>query len=185
MLEYARLATDYGCCRSNRTYRSEVVIMDPNELCGVFPVGNPIPYTGRSKMVSGNNIPAVRTWYHGTWANHVASIAQLGLVPSCWFGGVCCCVFGFDTSDFTLYQKYGDWMVEVKSRVDAGTDAKAWWVPPQRIVGAWHKGQFYTRESLLTVPGNPILGRLWRIGCFDKLCRRQYEIWRTTYLVNV
>lgn len=155
--------------------------MDADELHGVFPVDNPIPYTGRTEILSLENIPAVRTWYHGTWTNRVASIARLGLLPSCWFGGQCCCVFGFDALDSIPYHKYGDWIIEIRSRVDPETHAKAWWVPSQWIIGAWNKGQFYIPERLFAIPGDTIPPGLGQLGCSDKLCARQYEIWCATY----
>lgn len=151
--------------------------MDSAELLGIFPIGNPIPYTGQDEVLHVRNTPPLRTWYHGTWGNRVASIARYGLLPSCWFGGDCCCVFGFESRLFESYAKYGDWVVEIRSRVVADADLKAWWVPPTCIVGAWHRERFYPREALLLLPGHNINVGLGRPTCSDEGCRVQYRIW--------
>jgi hypothetical protein len=156
--------------------------VDSDELLGVFPIGNPIPYTGLVEVLHGGNTPLLRTWYHGTWGNRVASIAQYGLLPSCWFGGDCCCVFGFESQMFESYSKYSDWIVEIRSRVVANADLKAWWVPPSHIVGAWHERHFYPRQELLLLPGRHIDVRLTTPKCSDEACHIQYAVWQDTVL---
>lgn len=152
------------------------------ELFGVFPLGNPIPYTGQVEPVHRGNIPARRTWYHATWEERVGAIARWGLLPSCWFGGDCCCVFGYDTSEGAAASLPNRWIIEVQSRVEADTDLKAWWVPPWCISGAWHQGHFSSRETLLRFPVWDVTARLGQFCCSDGLCVAQYELWRQLVL---
>lgn len=152
--------------------------MDPEELYGVFPLGNPIPYTGRVEQLCADNLPPQLTWYHRTRAENVASIVRLGLIPSCWFGGDCCCVFGVDTLGFAVATDPEEWVIEIRSRAEPGTDLKAWWVPPNRIEGAWHLGHFVSPASLLSIPGRDITQRLGKLCCSDGLCTVQFHTWQ-------
>lgn len=156
--------------------------MDGIDFLGVFPLGNPIPYTGRVEVVHAGNAPNVCTWYHGTWGDRVGSIARLGLLPSCWFGGNNCCVFGFDHIHFRQYDKYGDWVVELRSRVEIDTELKAWWIPPDHVLGAWHKGSFHPRDDLISLASRDISGRLGTFCCSDGLCAAQFGIWEEAVL---
>ncbi len=87
-------------------------------------------------------------------------------------------MFGFDSRQFKAYAKYGDWVIKVRSRAEANADLKAWWVPPSRIMGAWHQGRFCPRDALLVLPGIDINRRLSQPACLDDLCQTQYRIWQ-------
>jgi hypothetical protein len=149
-----------------------------HDLLGVFPLGNAIPYTRRWERLGPDNTPLFSTWYHGTWESRVGDIARYGLVPSCWLEGFpCsnCCVFGFDNID----NKYGDWVIQIYSRVEKACQAKAWWVPPQNILGAWHEGKFHGRHELVNYPKSEFTIRC----CQNPNCdftRIMYNQWHKT-----
>lgn len=83
-------------------------------------------------------------WYHATDEASARSAALQGLVPSCWRGGDCCCIFG---QDERLENARRPWLLEIRSPALPG-QLKAWWVPAYAIQGAWHRGQFISVAEL-------------------------------------
>jgi len=111
-----------------------------SEDIGALPLGDPFPYVARDlaharQLLAGARHSAVTTWWHETPAVHIPSIATIGLVPGCWTGSGDCVVFGLeDRADVSADR--GLAVVEVRSPVPPAP-AKAWWVPPEYIVGFW------------------------------------------------
>lgn len=85
-----------------------------------------------------------RVWFHATDEASARSAALQGLVPSCWRGGDCCCVFGHDER---VDNRRGRWLLEIRSAALPG-QLKAWWVPPDAIRGAWYDGRFVEAAEL-------------------------------------
>src|SRR5439155_18114734 len=119
---------------------------------------------------------STRAWYHATYENAVASILAEGLIPSCWWGGDTCCVFGYDTLDEARSRGTG-WVIEIRSEALDG-DLKAWWVPRSRIVGVWHETTFHrTGQAGLTSSQAPKVSG----GCSCDLaliCEAEAQLWR-------
>jgi hypothetical protein len=99
------------------------------------------------------------------------------LVPSCWYGGDCCCVCGYDARNQVPAHR-GEWVLEIYSRAYDG-QAKAWWVPPQAIRGAWNLGVFYEAAELRE-RGGPLLTNVAGCACnLAPLTLKQGQLWRT------
>lgn len=124
---------------------------------GAFPLAGPLTYLRadfaeiREHLESAEFAP-VSIWFHATSEHAARAAAVEGLVPSCWCGGDSCCVFGRSSLNEVPRWRRADWVVEIESRALPG-QLKAWWVPPQAIRGAWHEGQFFTREDLVARSG--------------------------------
>jgi hypothetical protein len=118
------------------------------ELAGAFPALGPLTYLhldlAAARAALDGDYERERTWFHATNEASARSAAVQGLLPSCWVGGDCCCVFGHDEPD---QARRGDWLLEIRSPALPG-QLKAWWVPPQAVRGAWHRGRFVDRHEL-------------------------------------
>src|SRR4051812_39332423 len=115
-------------------------------------------------------------WYHATTEAAATSAAWQGLVPGCWQGGDCCCVCGYDSLDEVPVHR-SEWILEIYSRAYDG-QAKAWWVPPQAIRGAWNRGAFYEATELRE-RGEPLLGEVDGCVCnLADLTLEQARLWR-------
>jgi hypothetical protein len=115
---------------------------------GAFPALGPLTYLSLSEVqvraTLRGDYGAARVWFHATDETAARSAALRGLLPSCWFRGDCCCVFGHDDRE---QARRGQWLLEIRSPALPG-QLKAWWVPPQAIRGAWHGGTFIPAEEL-------------------------------------
>lgn len=159
---------------------------DPAEFPGALPSGAAVPYLtndsdrARTLLAIRTSVIPIRTWFHATDGDHVPSIVMSGLIPSCWNHGDSCIVFGVDhLGDLPTWRR-DDWIMEIRS--PAPTDpAKAWWVPPGAITGAWHHGTFTPRGHLPRPPaGTP---PIQTDGCdcdLADICREQQQRWRRT-----
>lgn len=157
-----------------------------SELFGVFPLAGPLPYLNASvprlrQLASSGPYPEVKTWFHATYSGRLNIILRTGLIPSCWWGGDTCGVFGFDRLDELCSARRDDWVLEVRSCA-LPVDVKAWWVPRSAIRGFWRKGQRQIPPPLIRD-----VTPLWPrepagCGCeLHELVREQQEIWRRTW----
>jgi hypothetical protein len=156
----------------------------PSEKCGAdgcFPAAGPVPYLTdqpdqAASLLTDDTAPPVRTWWHVTYAEAVPQIAATGLVPSCWFGGDTCAVFGVDDRAAVPSWRADDWLIEVRSPAPPGP-VKAWWVPPTAIVGAWHRGEFHDIRAGEIANPPPVDG----CSCpLTAICRDQQQAWRAS-----
>jgi hypothetical protein len=156
---------------------------------GVFPVLGPVAYltddemTAR-RMLAERPFPIRRTWWHVTYSEHLTSVLTTGLIPSCWWGGDTCAVFGTDSPTRVPTWRRDDWVIQIRSH--ALPDAvKAWWVSACAIQGAWRRGRFYSRTKLLAGEHDRrYQHREIRDGCvctLTDLCREQQSAWRATW----
>ena len=77
----------------------------------------------------------------------------------------------------------GDWILEIYSRAYDG-QAKAWWVPPQAIRGAWNLGVFYDAVDL-RARGGPLLPDVGGCTCnLAELTLEQARLWREAVRVR-
>jgi hypothetical protein len=117
-------------------------------VSGAFPELGPLTYLFLSaaevRAALGGVFGREAVWFHATDEVAARSAALQGLLPSCWVGGDCCCVFGHDDRART---RRGQWLLEIHSLALPG-QLKAWWVPPQAIRGAWHGGAFIPADEL-------------------------------------
>jgi hypothetical protein len=117
------------------------------ECAGAFPALGPLTYLpldlAAVRAALDGDYERPRTWFHATNEAAARSAAVQGLLPSCWVGGDCC-VFGHDETERA---RRGDWLLEIRSPALPG-QLKAWWVPPQAVRGAWHRGRFVGRNEL-------------------------------------
>lgn len=151
----------------------------PSRPFGAFPVVGPVPYlslpVGEVAASLVGPFPPLQTWFHRTPAANVESIARFGIVPSCWRGGDCCCVFGA-TERSNAERSSDDWLVQVDMPSLEG-DAKAWWVPPQAVTGAFFNDTFFARNVLL-LRGSAAPLRLGSCNCeIDHLVRAEIARW--------
>lgn len=151
-----------------------------SDRLGAFPRIGPLTYLADDVVEARAGLrgeyPTLRRWFHATTEEAAASAAWQGLVPGCWHGGDCCCVCGYDSLD-EIPRHRGDWIVEIYSRAYDG-QAKAWWVPPQAIRGAWNDGVFYEAAELRE-RGGPLLGAVSGCSCnLNELTREQAGAWR-------
>lgn len=151
----------------------------PDSL-GAFPFRGPITYLEMSladvrSALGGPHRPTT-TWFHQTGRAEAASAAWQGLIPSCWVGGDGCCIFGEDSRE-SVSPFRGDWMLEMRSRA-LPEQQKAWWVPPQQIIGAWNDGVFYGPAELREL-GPPLLAPSGGCACeLADLVAQQVALWR-------
>jgi hypothetical protein len=159
---------------------------EPAAFPGALPSGEPIPYladdcrTARRLLKAHTSALPIRIWFHATGEDRVPSIVTTGLIPSCWTNGDSCIVFGLDNLDeLPTWRRY-DWIIEVRSPAPPG-HAKAWWVPPSAITGAWRQGTFTPRDHLPRQAADtaPILADGCDCGLAD-ICREQQQRWRQT-----
>jgi hypothetical protein len=150
---------------------------------GAFPTVGPVPYLFlsetevRAASASGP-FPPETNWIHATYPDRLASVLREGLIPSCWWGGDSCAVFGFDRPDEVPMCRRDDWLLEVRSRALPGS-VKAWWVPPTAIQRLWRGGQPVSiHEGLMQgVPAGPPI----QDGCscdLAEIVREQQAGWR-------
>jgi hypothetical protein len=115
---------------------------------GAFPALGPLTYLhlreDEVRAALAGDFGGERVWFHATDEAAARSAALQGLVPSCWLGGDCCCVFGHDER---AESRRGQWLLEILSPALPG-QLKAWWVPPEAIRGAWHHGKFVAADAL-------------------------------------
>jgi hypothetical protein len=151
-----------------------------SDRLGAFPCVGPLTYIAHDAVHAREGMhgdyPKLRRWFHATTEEAAASAAWQGLVPGCWRGGDCCCVCGYDSLDDVPTHRV-DWVLEIYSRANVG-QAKAWWVPPQAIRGAWTLGVFYEATELRE-RGEPLLGEVGGCACdLSELTREQALLWR-------
>jgi hypothetical protein len=157
---------------------------------GVLPLEGPVPYLHDDGRVPANRfnseLPStVRTWWHLTHEPVPAIAARQGLIPSCWFGGDSCVVFGHD--DFEPGEASEDIsVIEVRSRALAG-QLKALWVPWFCVVGVWRGRDFVPSRDLLAEQGQ-ISDPVERCGCgvsnfceLSSFMTEQQDLWRSTW----
>jgi hypothetical protein len=139
---------------------------------GAFPLSGPVTYLAGSNAeleeLLAANYPAPATWFHGTTREAAISACWQGLVPSCWWNGDSCCVFGVDS--LGMVGPHHDWVLEIHSPATPG-QLKAWWVPPHAIRGAWHSGLF-APAAMLREMGSPLLRPT---GCSCELAAKTAE----------
>lgn len=156
-----------------------------SDRLGAFPLTGPLTYLAadldEARRRMDDEYPPVRPWFHATSEEAAASAARQGLAPGCWHGGDCCCICGYDELDDVPAHRRGDWILEIHSRARAG-QAKAWWVPPQAICGAWNLGVFYEASELREL-GAPSLGAVVGCACdLNELTREQAALWQAQML---
>ncbi len=150
---------------------------------GAFPEGGPLTYlpltASEVRSALRGDYPKPRVWYHATLQAHVPSICQFGLVPSCWYGGDSCCIFGADERWEAAARGTG-WVIEIESASSVG-QLKAWWVPAGALRGAWHQDHFYARRELaLGAARPPPVGD----GCqcdLSALVKEEIRRWRMSW----
>lgn len=161
----------------------------PIEAQGAFPTVGPVTYLTDEEpiaraLLADGALPPVTTWWHVTYPDRLASIISAGLVPSCWWGGDGCAVFGMDQLSDAPGWRPDDWVLEIQSPALPGS-AKAWWVPARAIVGAWRHGRFHTVDELPRL--RPAVQSQFintPAGCscpLTKLCGDQQTVWRSTW----
>ena len=124
---------------------------------------------------------AEATWFHMTYSDRLPIILRTGLIPSCWFGGDTCAVFGLERHDEGPMMRKSDWILEIRSCALAGP-AKAWWVPPSSICGLW-RGAVAHPVPRASNEGRPRWPRQID-GCdcsLSDLVHEQQALWRTTW----
>jgi hypothetical protein len=156
------------------------------EHLGAFPTLGPLPYLHLSEdEVRGAAIagpfPSEATWFHVTYADRLPIVLRTGLIPSCWFGGDSCAVFGFEGHVEVPLMRQSDWILEIRSYALAGP-AKAWWVPPSSIHGLWRGGVAHH-----VPPATYVFQRRWPRqidGCdcsLSGIVGEQQALWRSTW----
>jgi hypothetical protein len=156
------------------------VSSNDSDRLGAFPHIGPLTYIAddvvHARETMHGDYPTLRRWFHAATEEAAASAAWQGLVPGCWQGGDCCCVCGSDSLDEVPSYR-GDWILEIYSRACDG-QAKAWWVPPQAIRGAWNLGAFYDAVELRE-RGGPLLDEVSGCACnLSELTSEQAHLWR-------
>jgi hypothetical protein len=155
---------------------------------GAFPLTGPVTYLTDDEdaaraMLDRGEFPAPTTWWHVTDPARLPTILAKGLVPGCWRGGDTCAVFGIDAlADAPGWRRH-DWILEIHSAALSG-QAKAWWVPPAAIRGAWRFDTFISARLLhdaypLEAPPSGVAD-----GCpcsLTRLSRDQQAAWRATW----
>ncbi len=149
---------------------------------GAFPLAGPLPYLDitpeQLERLRAGPYARPRTWYHATHGGAVAAILAEGLIPSCWWGGDGCCVFGYETLDDARSRETG-WVIEIRSEA-LECDLKAWWVPRSRIVGVWHETSFHPAEQPAHRPHRRATVRD-KCGCdLAPICEAEAQLWRET-----
>lgn len=124
---------------------------------GAFPAAGPVVYLAQDAesaraMLAGRRAGYAQ-WFHATCLDGAIQAAHRGLIPSCWRGGDTCAVFGVDALR-DVHSHHGEWVLKIRSCALPG-QLKAWWVPPERIMGAWHAGEFISSRALRTRPPGP------------------------------
>lgn len=158
---------------------------DQPDLTGAFPLVGPLTYMPLDmdsvRAALDGPYPESRTWYHATWEPALGAILRVGLIPSCWWGGDSCCVFGYDRPEELPEGRRSGWTLEVSSRALTG-QLRAWWVPPSGVRGAWHEGLFWSRSELRAQFPDP--APVTREGCYcelSELVSEQQRLWRSTW----
>lgn len=130
----------------------------PSRPAGSFPKLGPVTYLPISPAEVAQALlgacPPTTIWYHATLDSRLHQVCAAGVLPSCWWGGDSCCVFGYDRIEDVPGVRSKGWILEVESAALAG-DLKAWWVPPTAIRGAWRGGTFHRRGDLAGAPSQP------------------------------
>lgn len=117
------------------------------------------------------------TWFHGTTETVARIACSVGLVPGCWLGAGRCAVMGYSSRDEFLLRAGHLWIVEVETRALEG-DVKAWWVPPEAIVGVWSHDVFFSKDELLLNPA-PVPPLVDGCACgLSDVCRQEQKAWR-------
>jgi hypothetical protein len=147
---------------------------------GAFPRLGPLTYLFLSeaevRAALGGEYGEERLWFHATDEAAARSAALQGLLPSCWLGGDCCCVFGHDDRE---QARRGEWLLEILSPALPG-QLKAWWVPPEAIRGAWHHGAFVPAAELRQ-NAVPLCGPSTACECdLGRLTAEQVSRWRAS-----
>lgn len=121
-----------------------------SDRAGAFPTLGPLPYLhltpGAVAAALAADYPPPRRWYHGTTEDAALSALAQGLLPGCWVGSGDCCVFGYDAREAIPRQRR-ECVLEIYSCALPG-QPKAWWVPPQAIVGLWRDDEFVEAPAL-------------------------------------
>jgi hypothetical protein len=153
------------------------------ELLGAFPTLGPITYLDLSEAaiqaaIEAGPYPTERTWFHATYSDRLPLIARTGLIPSCWWGGDSCAIFGVDQPRDVSLVRRADPLIEVRSRA-LDYSVKAWWVPPSAIQGVLLGSE---RRSLS--PERDAGSLVWShepdgCGCeLREIVREQQQLWR-------
>jgi hypothetical protein len=156
------------------------VSSNDSDRAGAFPTLGPLPYLHLSPRAVGaalaGDYPPARRWYHGTTEAAAMSALAQGLLPGCWVGSGDCCVFGYDAREEIPAQR-NECVLEIYSRALPG-QLKAWWVPPQAIVGIWHDRKFAEAAALLDA-ATPSLAPRGAYTCeLAELVAEQVALWR-------
>ena len=147
----------------------------------------PLPYLKVSEAdvraaASAGPFPAESMWLHATYPNRLLVILHVGLIPSCWWGGDSCAVFGFNSADQVPLSRSGDWLVEIRSCALPGSSAKAWWVPPSAVQRLWHHGCAISIDRAERAAECNQPPKVDGCGCeLVDTVREQQEAWRATW----
>jgi hypothetical protein len=156
------------------------VSSNDSDRAGAFPTLGPLPYlhlTPRAVAAAlAGDYPPPRRWYHGTTEAAAMSALAQGLLPGCWVGSGDCCVFGYDAREEIPRQR-SECVLEIYSPALPG-QLKAWWVPPQAIIGVWREDDFAETAMLRDVRA-PTLAPIGTCGCeLAELVAEQVALWR-------
>jgi hypothetical protein len=155
---------------------------------GAFPMVGPLPYLTLSHAdvrvaATAGPFPTESTWLHATYPDRLGAILHVGLIPSCWWGGDSCAVFGFDSAEEIPRCRSGDLLLEVRSCALPGSSAKAWWVPPSAIQRVSHRGRAISITGARQDAAHGQPPSVDGCGCdLVDIVRDQQEAWRATWL---
>ena len=148
---------------------------------GAFSIAGPAVYLtddpGEASALLRDRRPPPAIWFHATSREGATSAARWGILPGCWRGHDTCAIFGVESLD-GVHAHHGDWILEIRSRALA-CQAKAWWVPPRSILGAWHERAFTRAQALRAADASPPALRACSCG-LSGLVREQIAAWRAT-----
>jgi hypothetical protein len=156
------------------------------EHLGAFPTLGPLPFLHLSEdevrgAAIGGPFPSEATWFHMTYPDRLSIILRTGLIPTCWFGGDSCAVFGLERHEEVPLMRKGDWILEIRSCALAGP-AKAWWVPLSSIYRLWRGGVAH-HVPPATFDDQPHWPRQIH-GCdcsLSDIVSEQQALWRSTW----
>jgi hypothetical protein len=157
----------------------------PESVLGAFPRLGPVTYLPLSpdavREALTGEYPPNRTWFHATWERSLGSILRAGLIPSCWWGGDACCVFGYDRREDIPQHRASGWILEFHSRA-LEDQLKAWWVPVSALRGAWRWDRFWSVDELRRQFTGSAAATTH--GCYCELSElsvEQQRLWQTTW----